>query len=341
MKSNHLTGNGALVIAGFFLLLGSVANAAPTGKIEICHKPGERSQRILVIKEKVGPAHFGHGDYVVTPEVCDGMDSDCDTPIHSDNDVDCSDGIACTVDSCAGLPGCFNTPDDLLCNDGDASTTDVCDVSVGGCVSAPVVVATVDILGGCAVHEGDSIKFTLRLDRPVPSSVTVNLALNGSGDDPATLDDFNAAPNVVVIAPNEVVTYFDVITTDDLLFEPTEAFEVRIQGVSSPHIIGTDSAGGSIFDNDQPICGNGIVEAPEQCDDGNTQDGDGCSAACGLPIVGADQNPLDCEYVDATPRILSVDVPANGEGGGPYVPVNIAGGIVINSMGTTQVPNPA
>jgi len=29
-----------------------------------------------------------------------------------------------------------------------------------------------------------------------------------------------------------------------------------------------------------PICGNGIVEGTEQCDDGNTASGDGCSATC-------------------------------------------------------------
>lgn len=63
-------------------------------------------------------------------------------------------------------------------------------------------------------------------------------------------------------------------------------------------------------------------------------------------FAGPDQNPLDCEYVTETPRIFSVDVPANGEGGGPYVPVdnqgNIqGGGIVITSMGERKVPNPA
>jgi len=30
------------------------------------------------------------------------------------------------------------------------------------------------------------------------------------------------------------------------------------------------------------VCGNGSAEAPEQCDDGNLLDGDGCSAACSL-----------------------------------------------------------
>lgn len=29
-----------------------------------------------------------------------------------------------------------------------------------------------------------------------------------------------------------------------------------------------------------PVCGNGVQESPEQCDDGNTEDSDGCSSIC-------------------------------------------------------------
>ena len=32
--------------------------------------------------------------------------------------------------------------------------------------------------------------------------------------------------------------------------------------------------------NGSPVCGNGIKEAGEECDDGNNEDGDGCSANC-------------------------------------------------------------
>ena len=32
------------------------------------------------------------------------------------------------------------------------------------------------------------------------------------------------------------------------------------------------------------ICGNGILEAPEECDDGNTRDGDGCTSTCLLEV---------------------------------------------------------
>lgn len=63
-------------------------------------------------------------------------------------------------------------------------------------------------------------------------------------------------------------------------------------------------------------------------------------------FAGPDQNPLDCEFVTGTPRIQSVSAPANGEGGGPYLQTNnqgviTAGGMVITSMGTQTVPNPA
>src|SRR5215831_14261794 len=34
------------------------------------------------------------------------------------------------------------------------------------------------------------------------------------------------------------------------------------------------------------VCGNGVVEGSEQCDDGNTVNGDGCEADCTLPRCG-------------------------------------------------------
>jgi len=41
-------------------------------------------------------------------------------------------------------------------------------------------------------------------------------------------------------------------------------------------------AGANANDDDDcaPVCGNGAIEAGEQCDDGNTASGDGCDAAC-------------------------------------------------------------
>lgn len=35
-----------------------------------------------------------------------------------------------------------------------------------------------------------------------------------------------------------------------------------------------------------PDCGNGVIDAAEQCDDGNTTNGDGCSASCQFEVCG-------------------------------------------------------
>jgi len=42
------------------------------------------------------------------------------------------------------------------------------------------------------------------------------------------------------------------------------------------------------------VCGNGVLEGGEQCDDGNTANGDGCSASCQLegPIASPISHPL-------------------------------------------------
>ncbi len=46
---------------------------------------------------------------------------------------------------------------------------------------------------------------------------------------------------------------------------------------------------GSLPGGGQAVCGNGVLEPPEQCDDGNTSSGDGCSSTCTIeapPVCG-------------------------------------------------------
>jgi len=48
-----------------------------------------------------------------------------------------------------------------------------------------------------------------------------------------------------------------------------------------------------------PLCGNGVVDIGEECDDGNRVSGDGCSASCddevGLPSPGCSNRGGDCD----------------------------------------------
>ncbi|MBD90130.1 MAG: hypothetical protein CL940_07320 [Deltaproteobacteria bacterium] len=91
------------------------------------------------------------------PEVCNGVDDDCD----GTTDVDtCDDGNPCTTDPCSGEGGCVHEPiDGGECLDGDACTAaDHCEEGV--CVGMPVdcsddnpcTLDSCDGAGGC-LHE--------------------------------------------------------------------------------------------------------------------------------------------------------------------------------------------
>ena len=48
---------------------------------------------------------------------------------------------------------------------------------------------------------------------------------------------------------------------------------------------GSDASGGADGCSDcdaAPVCGDGVIEAPELCDDGNAMPGDGCSGVCAI-----------------------------------------------------------
>jgi cysteine-rich repeat protein len=47
-----------------------------------------------------------------------------------------------------------------------------------------------------------------------------------------------------------------------------------------------------------PACGDGVVEAPEECDDGNTTNGDGCDTDCKFSCVSSDPT-RDCASANA------------------------------------------
>lgn len=64
---------------------------------------------------------------------------------------------------------------------------------------------------------------------------------------------------------------------------------------------------------EEPVCGNGKIEAPEACDDGNTVDGDGCSATCTIEAgYGCTGEPSTCTRVDS-PAVCGNGVVEAGE----------------------------
>ena len=109
----------------------------------------------------------------------------------------------------------------------------------------------------------------------------------------------------------------------------TDRFRVRDSAVPPDPDAGSD-AGSEIDASTGPVCGDGERDAMEECDDGNSSSGDGCSAACldealrcTPGLVGADANSdlgrmvVDSGFLytvrfDSNPslmRVIDVSVP--------------------------------
>jgi cysteine-rich repeat protein len=73
------------------------------------------------------------------------------------------------------------------------------------------------------------------------------------------------------------------------------------------YVIGFD-AGANILCS--PACGNGVLNAGEACDDGNSEPGDGCSPACEPDAGLAPEETAAVATAEATAAATSGDAPA-------------------------------
>lgn len=119
----------------------------------------------------------------------------------------------------------------------------------------------------------------------------------------------------------------DVTSADDTGSTTESSTDTPTSGTGGPSTSGTstegptsdtettdaDSSSGTGFDPPEPACGNGFVEADEECDDANDDDEDGCTTACalqcGLDWTALVLAPTDTSIIDAR------DVATNARGG--------------------------
>ncbi len=84
------------------------------------------------------------------PEICNGVDDDCDGSV---DEATCDDGLACTADSCdTTAEACVFQPIHEACDDGNPCTADSCDSS-SGCVHEDVVGLSCDDGNACTVSD--------------------------------------------------------------------------------------------------------------------------------------------------------------------------------------------
>lgn len=141
----------------FFALLLACTGAAQAAKIEVCHiPPGNPGNfHTITINQTALPAHQAHGDLVGSclnncGTICDDgnkctidvvpSNTECLCQAAPKPPVDCSDGRACTVDSCDPAQGCASTP--VVCPAPNPCTVSVCSEPGGTCETTPVVCPT-------------------------------------------------------------------------------------------------------------------------------------------------------------------------------------------------------
>ena len=212
---------------------------------------------------------------------CQNSDSCCPVGCTSGNDNDCSascgngvvdQGETCDTGITSGTGKCPTLAD---CNDNQACTTD--SITNDGtctavCANTPITACTNG--DGCCpsgcTHATDTDCAATCGNGTVDQGETCDTAItSGTGKCP-TLADCN---------DNNACTHDSLVSGGTCM-----AACSNVTITSCTNSDGCCASGcNSLNDNDcQPRCGNGVIEAGEQCDDGNTNANDGCSPTCQL-----------------------------------------------------------
>ncbi len=204
----------------------------------------------------------GCGNHVVEPgEACDEGDLDecggCSSTcqLQGQGEVCAGDGNPCTIDVC-DASSCTHLPVSGSCDDGNACTS-IGQCSGGACVPGPPVVCN------------DGKPCTTDACTPLSGCMfTPNNGLCNDGN-PCTTDVCNGTTGSCVTTPNT-----SPCDDDNACTLGDQCAGGRCGGSFDPACLVP------ILMLLQPVCGDAVVEAGEQCDDGNVAGGDCCSATC-------------------------------------------------------------
>ncbi|WP_236606820.1 DUF4215 domain-containing protein [Sandaracinus amylolyticus] len=222
-----------------------------------------------------------NGDGCCPPGATIANDSDC-TATCGDGVV--SGGEACDTGITSGAGRCPTT-----CTDGMSCTRDVL-TGAGTCAatcSYPAITApapsdgccppgaTIATDNDCPVRCGDGVRS--------PSEACDTAIASGAGACPTTCSDGM------------------VCTTDTLVNAGTCSAACTYPPITTPAAGDGCCPTGANIGNDSDCprrCGDGVITAPETCDDGNTANGDGCSATCTTEVVPTGFRVRDMDLLD-------------------------------------------
>ncbi len=283
----------------------------------------------------VAPVENLCGNGAIDPgEDCDGtLDAAETCRLHGFDSGSLSCGSDCRFDSsaCSGSENCFDGRD----NDGDGlvdcADSAECGASCADPCASPVAIAETATVSGstrgrssvlaASCSEPDSsgpdvayelhISQDAKLDVRLASTQALNLSVRTSCGDEAS-DLSCSSQTRVTLDAHAGDVYYLVIDGDY-----------------------TTDAGDYVLDvqTRQVVCGDGIRDSSERCDDGNTSDGDGCSAACNVESSESEPNNRrsSADSYNHTPWIARISSATDVD----YYSVNVPqapGSIVVHSL---------
>jgi cysteine-rich repeat protein len=221
------------------------------------------------------------------------------------------------------------------------------DISADTCGSAPTV-ASGTYLGSTAVASGklnDYGPYTCSVSGSgggagidavyavdVPAGSILNASVVGTGFD-AVLATSTSCPGINAsclirrdatgLGGTESLSYTNATVSTQRIYVVVDAFSANTGGAFALTINVVT-----------PVCGNGVVEPGEQCDDGGTMAGNGCGATCqvelgytctGAPSVCSTVLPGCMDQFVVVPATgLPVAIPDNQPNGGAILTFNVA-----------------
>jgi cysteine-rich repeat protein len=221
-------------------------------KVQICHRTGSARNPYTIIRTNVASCggHGDHlGDYVTST---DPRDAEYDPTCNGQGCFPEGAPFDGSVECCAGL-----SPQNGVCTDIDECATNNGNCGAGFSCADDAVVGAAPVCTNIDDCAGD----------PCENGGTCHDGIDGyTCECAAGFSGASCATNI-----------------DDCAGNPCANGGTCADGIDSYTCACTGGYTGTNCDTPPaPRCGDGVVDAGEQCDDGNPSNGDGCSATCTL-----------------------------------------------------------
>jgi cysteine-rich repeat protein len=191
---------------------------------------------------------------------------------------------------------------ELLADDSDPEAQALTVSAVGGPVHGSVALSGTTITFSPEANFFGEASFAYTAsDGTATATASVTVTVSPINDAPVAADDHAAVPRngqvvidaldlltndsdieadpLSVIAVQDVISGSAVLQDGSITFSPAPGF-VGLAELEYVISDGQAQAIGRIFVDVYPVCGDGIADPPEECDDGNLDDGDGCTGQC-------------------------------------------------------------